>query len=458
MAPMKRPAGKKADKIKKEKKLPADKKLKKEKPNKKVLKKSPKAKNKKGNTVKPKQGGVESPDDVLPDEEIKKPSKAKKATPKQNITESLTPPLGGSWLQRPSSRFRKDTEAYSRPPGTTNRAWAKCLVQMAPGLAQMPAGSQVVFNVWSDCAGMSSEMSGLEILCQEINAQYSVNFVANLVGACDKSSDSQLFVEKNFNPKILSGDINKRTVIKDQAYDYNLKTKEHAEMSPIDVHVMGFPCTPWSGRGSGKGFADPNAKPFFVGLSTVKVVKPKVFVWECVEGVATRSTSQSSDGSSDLDVLQGHLREQLGDSYTLLILRNMSPLRMGFPMNRPRRGWKASNLFFRVWEIGKERKSGVWSIFGSKGMASKHSFTQPQQTGIRFYVLGILRPHPGDLQYCQEVCRSAITRMSQMLPEPVSLFQFLGIQPKASIPWDLLHTYPSREAGPLQVVLLSPHA
>lgn len=90
-------------------------------------------------------------------------------------------------------------------------------------------------------------------------------------------------------------------------------------------------------------------------------------------------------------------------------------------------------------------------------MASQHSFTQSQQTAIRFYVLGLLRPHPGDLQYCQEACRNAITRMSQMLPEPVSLYQFLGLQPKALIPWDLLHTYPSREAGPLQFVLAFSH-
>ena len=105
MAPMKRPAGKKADKIKKEKKPPADKKLKKEKPNKKVLKRSPKAKSKKAKTVKPKQGCGESAD-VPPDEEIKEPSKAKKVKPKQNIMESLTPPPGGSWLQRPSSIIR----------------------------------------------------------------------------------------------------------------------------------------------------------------------------------------------------------------------------------------------------------------------------------------------------------------------------------------------------------------
>ena len=98
---------------------------------------------------------------------------------------------------------------------------------------------------------------------------------------------------------------------------------------------MGFPCTPWSKRGSGLGFADPNAKPFFIGLSTVKVVKPKLFVWECVEGVAQRVTSETS--YSDLEVLQGHLQEHVGDLYTLVILRNMSPLRMGFPMHRPRR-------------------------------------------------------------------------------------------------------------------------
>ena len=71
---------------------------------------------------------------------------------------------------------------------------------------------------------------------------------------------------------------------------------------------------------------------------------------------------------------------------------------------------------------------------------------------FRFYILGLLRPHPGDLHYCQEVCRNSIARMSQLLPEPVSLFTFLGLEPNVKIDWGLLHSYPSREAGTTQIV------
>ena len=48
----------------------------------------------------------------------------------------------------------------------------------------------------------------------------------------------------------------------------------------LDLYVLGFPCAPWSLRGQGCGFQDANAKPFWVGLATIKVCSPKTFVLE----------------------------------------------------------------------------------------------------------------------------------------------------------------------------------
>ena len=54
----------------------------------------------------------------------------------------------------------------------------------------------------------------------------------------------------------------------------------------LDLYVLGFPCTPWSLRGQGCGFQDPNAKPFWAGISTLKVICPKTFVMENARAAA----------------------------------------------------------------------------------------------------------------------------------------------------------------------------
>ena len=48
----------------------------------------------------------------------------------------------------------------------------------------------------------------------------------------------------------------------------------------LGMYVLGFPCTPWSLRGEGARFDDPNCKPFWAGLSTIKLCCPKTFVME----------------------------------------------------------------------------------------------------------------------------------------------------------------------------------
>ena len=49
----------------------------------------------------------------------------------------------------------------------------------------------------------------------------------------------------------------------------------------LGVYVLGFPCTPWSMRGLGKGWNDPHAAPFFVGIESIKRIQPLILAMEC---------------------------------------------------------------------------------------------------------------------------------------------------------------------------------
>lgn len=100
---------------------------------------------------------------------------------------------------------------------------------------------------------------------------------------------------------------------------HNVLQKSWEEMPRnLALYMLGFPCTPWSmplvrnmfkylsleneismdcdldlccvlqamgvktRRGQGKGWKDPNAAPFFVGVHTIKQTEPFVFGLECV--------------------------------------------------------------------------------------------------------------------------------------------------------------------------------
>ena len=76
-------------------------------------------------------------------------------------------------------------------------------------------------------------------------------------------------------------------------------------------------------RGKGKGFQDSNAKPFWVGLETIKGALPKTFILECVEAMSCRRTTSEpeSESSHDLEEATLQIIEKLGDQYHVMSLR-----------------------------------------------------------------------------------------------------------------------------------------
>lgn len=190
------------------------------------------------------------------------------------------------WLQRPFDRNRLNDAHFqeNRIDDEVHHGWAACLAELATGFAAS-GSANIVLNVWSDCAGMSSETFALKLLAQEVAAQYpGITLTVNLVGCCEKKVDCQHFLETNFQPRIICQDMHDRRLEDGRVWVLNKKTGNYEEIPHgLSLYVLGFPCTPWSKRGRGLGFGDSNSEPVTIGLRTIKTVEPLTFCLECAE-------------------------------------------------------------------------------------------------------------------------------------------------------------------------------
>lgn len=267
---------------------------------------------------------------------------------------------------------------------------------------------------------MGSELFALKEICDAVRRRFPHhNMRVSPFGACDRRPCCLQFLQKNHEPKHLTGDMLAREVIGngEDARDQCLFHQKHCCISQktprqcqsqasevaltcgsccskvhtttlagkqlllpkdqLDMYVLGFPCTPWSLRGEGAGFNDPNCKPFWAGLSTIKHCRPKTFVMEnargqiscrsylgtkqhacagprsgggqpvCksllhliagrqVESMNIRKTTGRATSMTDLDTVLQTVREELQSMYLVLCLRNLQPTLVGYPMVRPR--------------------------------------------------------------------------------------------------------------------------
>ena len=84
--------------------------------------------------------------------------------------------------------------------------------------------------------------------------------------------------------------------------------------SGIDLYVAGFPCTPWTRRGSRQGWDSPDIKPFKIGFKTIRRIQPALWLYEVPEGVRDHLCAASESG---LDQIQAFVSDLLGKSYTI---------------------------------------------------------------------------------------------------------------------------------------------
>lgn len=66
----------------------------------------------------------------------------------------------------------------------------------------------------------------------------------------------------------------------------DMLTRDHSGLPPHNVYVCGFPCTPFSSLHQGSRlFRDPNARPFFAMLATLRQALPQLAILENVLGI-----------------------------------------------------------------------------------------------------------------------------------------------------------------------------
>ena len=84
--------------------------------------------------------------------------------------------------------------------------------------------------------------------------------------------------------------------------------------SGIGLHATGFPCAPWTRRGSRQGWDSPDYKPFKIGFKRIRHIQPALWLYEVPEGVRDHLCAASESG---LDQIQAFVSDLLGKSYTI---------------------------------------------------------------------------------------------------------------------------------------------
>jgi DNA-cytosine methyltransferase len=92
----------------------------------------------------------------------------------------------------------------------------------------------------------------------------------------------------------------------------------------VDVYVAGFPCNPWSSRGSRSGFDHDDASLFFECAKAIQAIRPKAFILENVPSVF---------GSDSVQKLRDTMDTLRSYKWKAVLVNTLS---FGVPQNRRR--------------------------------------------------------------------------------------------------------------------------
>jgi DNA (cytosine-5)-methyltransferase 1 len=125
-------------------------------------------------------------------------------------------------------------------------------------------------NIATDCSGIEAPVQALRYM----NIPHQHIFSSEI----DKYAIQS--IKSNYSPKQIFSDITKR--------DHNKLPN-----TPIDIYVCGFPCQAFSQAGHRRGFDDKRGIVFFSCLSTIKTLKPKIFILENVKGLLSHDKGKT---------------------------------------------------------------------------------------------------------------------------------------------------------------------
>ncbi len=215
----------------------------------------------------------------------------------------------------------------------TEPDWAREVVAALAREGYFQVGSEgIILNVWSDTSGLATEMIAFSAIEEAIAdlTKYRVTF--RLYYACESDQHARDFITANHKPLHMSEDIKHRNLETKKYWCAKCNADHALPESGIDIYVAGYPCTPWSRKGTRARWNHPATAPLHIGLRTVAVLRPCVWILE-----TSRAVDDSRAGAdSALDDLKKMTAEIITTPYEQLVLRHVSPTSTLYPIRRPR--------------------------------------------------------------------------------------------------------------------------
>ena len=188
---------------------------------------------------------------------------------------------------------------------------------------------KLTINVWSDHCGMTTEMFASKHLRSYLYATYGVDVIFRLYGACDKCTKAKELTMINHSPDHFTSDIYHRN-LQAGTYDCDKCQSTHALPSDgIHMYLSGFPCTPWSSRGTRTGFEHADGKQYLQTCDTISWMNPVFF---CIEHVLPQNSH--SDRTEYAEMIR-HMGAKL-PNFNILSLAGIDPRHSGYPASKPR--------------------------------------------------------------------------------------------------------------------------
>jgi site-specific DNA-cytosine methylase len=226
----------------------------------------------------------------------------------------------------------------STPPPTWPRHFLGAVAEAFHAYAAQRGGGDIVVNVWSDCAGLSTELLAGRDISATAAELFGMRLQFHQYGACDNSDHSKEFIIANHCPKRFSQDIFARDFASGRYQCSVTGTAQELPKRGLDVYCAGFPCTPWSTRGNRLGWDDKNSKHAFQCVKTIAYTLPAIYILENVVSMQ-HARSDDSGGAAvditDFNDLQAFLAKNL-PLHQHMVITNLNPLHAGYPVQRNR--------------------------------------------------------------------------------------------------------------------------
>ena len=222
-------------------------------------------------------------------------------------------------IARAKESLFQETQMLEAVPGAALPAWAYYFIGVLEAefgnfLNKVADGVPQIVNVWTDCAGMCTEMFAAKNVEEEILRRFGKCVKFQLFMACDHEPSCEKVINNHHQPKHFSRDIFRRDFEAGTAYCDDCGANVMMPQKGLDIYVCCFPCGPWSARGGRLGFNDKAGPVVWQAIRSVQYMQPVFYFFENVVAIShSHSSDDSKTGVEGNDlcqiqaVMQSHL-------------------------------------------------------------------------------------------------------------------------------------------------------